>query len=639
MIQIKQIQLLRGLKVLLNDASAQIYPGHKVGLIGANGAGKSSLFALLQGQLHVDAGECLMPSGWQIATVAQETPASDASALDYVLDGDKRLRSLQAQLQQAEHAHDGEKIALIHQQLDDAGAYDVQSRAANILAGLGFSEAQMQQAVRAFSGGWRMRLNLAQALICPSDLLLLDEPTNHLDLDAVIWLERWLQKYKGTLILISHDKAFLDATVQHILSIEQQTLFSYTGGYTAYLRQRSERLRQQQIAFERQQEKAAHLQKFIDRFRAKASKARQAQSRIKQLERMAELLPVQEDSPFSFEFAEPSRLPNPLVTMEQVQAGYGEKVILESLKLNLVPGSRIGLLGRNGAGKSTLIKLLAEEIQPLNGQYQTSAGLKIGYFAQHQLEYLRPEDSPLRHLQRLDKQATEQQLRDFLGGFAFHGDAALSPVAPFSGGEKARLVLALLVYQKPNLLLLDEPTNHLDLDMRQALNLALQSFTGAMVLVSHDRFLLESVCDEFYLVHDGQVSQFDGDLNDYRQFLLTQGQQAAQSASPKTSAPAVDRKQQKRLEAEFRQKMAPLKKQLQKLEAQMQTLQADLDNIATQLADPDIYTAEQKVRLTELLRREGELKPSLEEVEMEWMTLLEEQEQQEQAFASQFAGQ
>lgn len=629
MIQISEMSLLRGTKMLLQDTSASIYPGHKVGLIGANGCGKSSLFALLRGELQPDTGECAIPKNWHIVSVAQETPAVDRSALDYVIDGDTKLRDLQAKLQLAEAAHDGEKIAKIHADLEHQGAYDVDSRAATILSGLGFANDSMQRPVTDFSGGWRMRLNLAQALLCPSDLLLLDEPTNHLDLDAVIWLEKWLVRYEGTLMLISHDKSFLDNTVNEIISVEQQTLISYKGNYAAYEKQRAERIRLQAIEYQKQQDKKAHLESFINRFKAKASKAKQAQSRIKQLEKMEELLPAHSQSQFSFSFLTPPKLPNPLVKMEQVKVGYGDTVILDKLQLNLVPGSRIGLLGRNGAGKSTLIKLLADEKQPMTGEYETSAGLRIGYFAQHQLEFLRPQDSAMDHLHRLDKKATEQSLRDYLGGFGFNGDEALGKVAPMSGGEKARLVLALIVYQKPNLLLLDEPTNHLDLEMRHALNIALQSFEGAMVLVSHDRFLLSSVCDDFYLVDSGKVEPFKGDLEDYKNWLVNDASAKAQKTEP---VQKVDRKNIKRLEAEFRQSTQELRKSIKSLEKQLSTYTAKLEKSEQLLADSAIYADENKAKLKEQLAIQAEAKSKLEEIEMNWLDAQEQLEQQQKEF-------
>ena len=629
MIQFSDVSLLRGTKQLLKDANAVIYPGHKAGLIGANGCGKSTLFALIRGELQTDQGDFSIPKSWQIVSVAQETPAVERSAIDYVIDGDKHYRQLQEQLREAEHAQQGEKIAHLHSLLEQAGAYDIESRAATILAGLGFANHAMSKPVTDFSGGWRMRLNLAQALLCYSDLLLLDEPTNHLDLDAVIWLEKWLQRYTGTLLLISHDKSFLDSTVNEIISVEQQTLTSYTGNYDAYEKQKAERLRLQNLQYEKQQTQVAHLESFIRRFGAKASKAKQAQSRVKQLAKMETLLPVMAASQFSFEFFTPPKLPNPLVTMEQVKLGYDTTVILDNVHLNLVPGSRIGLLGKNGAGKSTLIKLLANEKSPMQGIYQTSAGLSIGYFAQHQLEFLRGDDTALAHMQRLDKQATEQSLRDYLGGFGFRGDDALSLVAPMSGGEKARLVLAILVYQKPNLLLLDEPTNHLDLDMRRALNLALQGFEGAMVLVSHDRFLLSSVCDDFYLVDKGRVQTFDGDLDDYKTWIL-KGDSAPSSAIENQTKPKLDRKATKRLEAEFRQKTQPLRKLISKHEKIMGDAQQALEELENQLSDTELYTAENKDKLKKILAKQAEHKAQLEESEMVW---LEAQEQLETAQA------
>jgi ATP-binding cassette subfamily F protein 3 len=627
MIQLSNVTLMRGSKILLEDASAQVFPGHKVALIGSNGCGKSSLFALIRNELSVDAGDCHLPSGWRIVSVAQETPAVSRNAIDYVIDGDTLLRELQQQLVEAEAAHQGEKIAHIHDLLAQAGAYDVEARAATILAGLGFSNAQLHAPVTDFSGGWRMRLNLAQALLCPSDLLLLDEPTNHLDLDAVIWLERWLQRYQGTLLLISHDKAFIDNCAEQIISVEQQKLISYTGNYSSYETQRAERIRLQDIEFKKQQDKIAHLESFITRFKAKASKAKQAQSRIKQLERMETLLPAHHASQFNFAFSEPTALPNPLVQMEHVQLGYDSTVILQQVKLNLVPGSRIGLLGRNGQGKSTLIKLLAGVHGPMQGVFSPAKGLKVGYFAQHQLETLDPQASALLHLQRLDSKASEQQLRDFLGGFGFNGDAAVSQVAPMSGGEKARLVLALLVYQKPNLLLLDEPTNHLDLEMRYALNMALQSFSGAMVLVSHDRFLLTAVCEDLYLVDSGRVEVFAGDMDDYRDWIL---QQQQGEKSPDTEKPKVDRKAEKRKEAEFRQAVAPLRKQLEQCEKKMDKLSAQLAEVEQALAEADIYDAENKAILMTTLDKQSRLKQSMEETEMLW---LDSQEQLEVAKA------
>jgi ATP-binding cassette subfamily F protein 3 len=630
MIQFSDVSLMRGSKVLLRDANAVVYPGHKAGLIGANGCGKSTLFALIKGELHTEQGDFNIPKNWQIVSVEQETPAVERSAIDYVIDGDKHYRKLQKQLIDAEQAHNGEQIAHLHGLLEQVGAYDIDARASTILAGLGFVNDVMKNPVSAFSGGWRMRLNLAQALLCRSDLLLLDEPTNHLDLDAVIWLEKWLQRYTGTLMLISHDKSFLDSTVNEIISVESQQLISYTGNYDAYEKQRAERLRLKSLQYSKQQDQIAHLESFINRFGAKASKAKQAQSRVKQLAKMEDLLPVMAASEFSFKFFTPPKLPNPLIKMEQVKVGYDSTIILEKLHLNLVPGSRIGLLGKNGAGKSTLIKLLAGEMSPMEGLYETSAGLRIGYFAQHQLEFLRGDDSPIAHLQRLDKKATEQSLRDYLGGFGFRGDNALSKVAPMSGGEKARLVLALTVYQKPNLLLLDEPTNHLDLDMRHALNMALQGFEGAMVLISHDRFLLTSVCDDFYLVDSKQVQAFDGDLDDYKDWIL-KGDKATNTTSDKTSVKPA-RKNNKRLEAEFRQATKPLRKAIEQHEKSMADSHKKLQLLEEKLSDTKIYSAENKPHLKQILADQATLKSDLEDTEMQWLDAQEQLETKQQEF-------
>ncbi|QDF74175.1 MULTISPECIES: ABC transporter ATP-binding protein [Shewanella] len=623
MITISQAQLIRGSKTLLDEASLTVYPGHKVGLVGANGTGKSSLLALIMGQLSLDKGEISVPSGWQIATVAQETPALDVSALEYVIDGDREYRELEQALNKAQLEDNGHQIALLHGKIDAIGGYSIQSRAASLLAGLGFSEAEQGNPVKSFSGGWRMRLNLAQALLCRSDLLLLDEPTNHLDLDTMYWLESWIKAYQGTLVLISHDRDFIDAIVDEIVHVEHHKLNFYKGNYTSFERIRAERMAQQQVAFERQQKERAHIQSFVDRFRYKASKAKQAQSRLKALERMTELLPSKADSPFYMSFRAPDALPNPLVKMEQVSVGYGDTPILNHVHLNLVPGARIGLLGRNGAGKSTLIKLLAEQLKPMSGIYETNPGLNIGYFAQHQLEFLRLDESPLQHLTRLAPTHREQELRDFLGGYGFNGDMALSPVRPFSGGEKARLVLALLVWQRPNLLLLDEPTNHLDLEMRHALTMALQSFEGAMIIVSHDRHLLRLSCSDYYLVDGGEVKSFDGDLDDYHQWLLDAAKEANKPAASLEATPALDKKLQKRLEAELRQKLSPLKKSQAKLEKVQQECSDKLAELENLLADTSLYEADNKAKLTQILAERTEHTQTLEASEMEWLELQE----------------
>ncbi|WP_026959589.1 ABC transporter ATP-binding protein [Aliagarivorans taiwanensis] len=638
MITASSITLQRGTKVLLDSTSLTIHPGQKLGLVGQNGCGKSSLFSLLRNELQVDGGELYLPSNWQIASVAQETPALDTPAIDYVIEGDVEYCELQAKLERAEQQGEGEAIALLHGQLDAIGGYQIRARAAELLAGLGFDEPAQASPVHSFSGGWRMRLNLAQALLCRSDLLLLDEPTNHLDLDTVVWLEQWLRRYPGTLVLISHDRDFLDNIVGRIVHIEQATLNDYTGNYSDFEKQRAEKLAQQQALHEKQVRERAHMQKFVDRFRYKASKAKQAQSRLKALEKMTLIGEAHVDSQFSFSFREPDSLPLPLLTMDEVTAGYGDKQILSKLQFNLVPGSRIGLLGRNGAGKSTFIKLLSKDLAPQGGELDINPKAQVGYFAQHQLETLRLDDSPLQHLQRLAPDNTEQELRNYLGSFGFHGDKALDKVAPFSGGEKARLVLALITWQKPNLLLLDEPTNHLDLDMRHALTMALQNFEGAMVVVSHDRALLRATTDEFYLVSDGQLSPFNGDLDDYQRWLSQAQANSAKSASEsKTASEAPSRKELKRLEAEHRQTLAPLRKQLNKAEAEMERWQTALEEVEQQLADSSLYEAKNKAQLQESLERQREAKQKLEQAEGQWFELEEEIDALNQQFSAQFA--
>ncbi len=629
MLNFSDLSLRRGPRLLFEQVTFTVHAGQKVGLTGANGCGKSSLFALLRGELQADSGDVSLPPGLVIAHVAQETPAVNAAAIDYVIDGDAELRQLQRALQEAEQADDGQRQGELHARLDAIGGYTARSRAARLMHGLGFSNGQEEQPVSAFSGGWRMRLNLAQALMCRSDLLLLDEPTNHLDLDAVIWLQEWLKQYRGTLLLISHDRDFLDDITDHIAHVEQQTITLNTGNYSNFERMRAERLANQQAAYEKQQREIRHIQSFVDRFRAKATKARQAQSRIKALERMEVISAAHVDSPFHFSFKEPHKLPTPLLSLDQVAAGYCDKPIIEGVKLTLQPGDRIGLLGHNGAGKSTLIKLIAGELEPLSGEQTPAQDLRIGYFAQHQLEILDPQASPVQHLQRLDPKAGEQELRNYIGGFGFNNDMALSPVAPFSGGEKARLVLALLVYQRPNLLLLDEPTNHLDLEMRHALAMALQEYEGALVVVSHDRHLLRSVTDTLLLVDSGRVSDFDGDLEDYRRWLGEQQREESrdESTTAESENSAAARKERKRLEAEQRQRQQPLRKELQALEKQLDTLQAKTEKLEQQLTDPAIYADEKKDELRELLQEKGKLDQALAETEERWLELSEELEQ------------
>jgi ATP-binding cassette subfamily F protein 3 len=635
MIVFSSLQIRRGTRVLLDNASATVNPGQKVGLVGKNGCGKSTLLSLLKNEISADAGSVTFPGNWSLAWVNQETPALDIPAIEYVIDGDREFRQLESELSVANEKNDGHAIATVHGKLDAIQAWTIRSRASSLLHGLGFSQSQLEQPVKDFSGGWRMRLNLAQALVCRSDLLLLDEPTNHLDLDAVIWLERWLKSYPGTLILISHDRDFLDPIIDKILHIEQMTLNEYTGNYSSFERQRATKLAQQQSLYQSQQEKVSHLQSYIDRFRAKASKAKQAQSRIKMLERMELIAPAHVDNPFHFSFREPESLPTPLLQMEKVSAGYADRIILDSIKLNLVPGSRIGLLGRNGAGKSTLIKLLAGTLDPLSGKIGLAKGIKLGYFAQHQLEFLRADESPLQHLSRIAPKELEQQLRDYLGGFGFRGDKVTEVTERFSGGEKARLVLALVVWQRPNLLLLDEPTNHLDLDMRQALTEALIDFEGALVVVSHDRHLLRSTTDDLYLVHDGKVEPFDGDLEDYQQWMVDLQRQESQQDAPQkelTGNSAQARKDQKRREAEFRTQTQPLRKQIAKYELQMEKASAELADVEKQLSDSDLYDISRKADLNDCLQRQTKAKNALEESEMHWLEAHEQLEQLTLAF-------
>ena len=628
MIVFNNISLKRGQTELLGNAVATITPKQKVGLVGKNGCGKSSLLALLKKELQPEGGDVTYPSNWSVSWVNQETPALDVSAIDYVIQGDREYCRLQQELTWANEQNDGNAIARIHDRLDAINAWTIRSRAETLLHGLGFTQVETSHAVKSFSGGWRMRLNLAQALLCPSDLLLLDEPTNHLDLEAVIWLERWLVNYQGTLVLISHDRDFLDPIVNKILHIEHQKLNEYTGDYSSFEVQRATKLAQQATMYRQQQQKIAHLQSYIDRFKAKATKAKQAQSRVKALERMELIAPAYADNPFTFAFRAPATLPSPLVMIEQASAGYGEGEsaveILSKIKLNLVPGSRIGLLGKNGAGKSTLIKLLAGELTTLSGNVQLAKGVQLGYFAQHQLDTLRADESALWHMQKIAPEQTEQQVRDYLGSFAFHGDKVNQTVKSFSGGEKARLVLALIVWQRPNLLLLDEPTNHLDLDMRQALTEALVDYEGSLVVVSHDRHLLRNTVEEFYLVHDKQVEEFKGDLDDYQKWLTEQNSQLISKSNDEIEATEnatsnQNRKEQKRREAELRQQTAPFRKKIVQLEDKMDKYSQQLVEIENQLSDSELYNAENKEKLTALLNEQVTVKKSLEIVEADWM--------------------
>jgi ATP-binding cassette subfamily F protein 3 len=614
MLNFKNIALRRGARVLFANSSFTIHKGQKVGFTGANGAGKSSFFALVKDELHLDEGEFTLPPNLAIAHVSQEMPATERAAIDYIIDGDAELRRLQQQLAEAEQADNGLKQAELHAAVDIIGGYTAQTRAARLMNGLGFNDSQHQNSVGSFSGGWRMRLNLAQALMCRSDVLLLDEPTNHLDLDAVIWLQDWLCKYEGTLLLVSHDRDFLDTITDHI---EQGKAEIYTGNYSAFERMRAEKLAQQQSAYLKQQREIAHIQSFVTRFKAQATKARQAQSRIKALERMELIALAHVDSPFDFSFPAPLKMPNPLLTLEKVDIGYGDKIVVKQASLTIAAGDRIGLLGPNGAGKSSLIKVLAGDMLPLLGTRREAQDLKIGYFAQHQLEQLRLDESPLWHVQQLDRTATEKDLRNFLGGFDFRGDKVSEAVRPFSGGEKARLVLALLVYQNPNLLLLDEPTNHLDLEMRHALSVALQDFQGAMVVVSHDRHLLRSVTDQLLLVSGGKVQAFDGDLEDYRVWL---NEQKKIEEKPAESVEAtVSRKDQRKLDAENRRKYKPLYDALKKAEDAVEKFHAEQKQLEQQLADPSIYEDSEKNRFKQVLARKVQVDKLLEDAELAWM--------------------
>jgi ATP-binding cassette subfamily F protein 3 len=625
LIQFKNLTLTRGVKVLVEGASFQLHPGHKVGLTGANGAGKSSIFAMLRGELHAESGDLDMPPQWVIAHVAQETPALQDAAIEFVLDGDVELRSIERALADAEARHEGEKVGELHARLGEVEGYSAKARAAELLHGLGFSNADLARPVSDFSGGWRVRLNLAKALMCRSDLLLLDEPTNHLDLDAVIWLEGWLKEYRGTLVLISHDRDFLDSIVNHIAHIEQQRLTLYKGGYSDFERQRAERLLQQQAMYERQQRNVAHLQNYIDRFRVQATKARQAQSRIKALERMEMISAAHIDSPFGFGFREMQGAPDPLLVLDEVSAGYNDKPVLKDIVLTLRPGERLGLLGRNGAGKSTLIKLLAGELAPLHGKRVEGKELKIGYFAQHQLEQLRLDESPLQHMMRLDPQTREQEHRNYLGGFDFRGDMASSPCGPFSGGEKSRLALALLIWTRPNLLLLDEPTNHLDLEMRHALTLALQDYQGGVVIVSHDRAMLRASCDKFVLVADGAALTFDGDLDDYKDWLAEQRikDKAVEAKVVDKEAPKNDRAQSKAERQARILERRPLVKESEQLEANMAKWQQEKSQLDERMADSSLYEAAGKAELQTLVKRQAELGQQLEQAEERWLEVHE----------------
>ncbi len=646
MITLKNVVLRRGTKVVLDDTSVVLQPGEKIGLVGRNGAGKSSLFALLTERLHADRGDVEVPKHWRMAEVAQHMPETEASATDFVLEGDTRLMAARELLAKAEAEGDGHGIAEGHVAMSDAGAFDARARAQALLMGLGFKGAQVDAPVNSFSGGWRMRLQLARALMCPADLMLLDEPTNHLDLDALVWLEAWLQRYEGTLIIISHDREFLDAITKVTLHLDEAKLHRYGGNYTAFEAMRAERMVLQQAAFEKQQDRMAHLQKFIDRFKAKASKAKQAQSRVKALERMEKLAPVLTASDFSFEFREPVSLPNPMLMFDEVACGYdtdeGEKIIVRGIDRSVLAGQRIGILGANGQGKSTVVKTVARMQRAMGGKITEGKGLSIGYFAQQEMDVLRPDEGPLMHMVRLAKEvspsAREQELRDFLGQFRFVGDMVNQAVGSLSGGEKARLVLAMLVWQRPNLLLLDEPTNHLDLQTREALSMALNEFEGTVMLVSHDRALLREVCDEFWLVTKGGVGPFDGDLDDYQKWLLDQSKEAAKLAkeaakkaaaapaapvvvaAPPPPAPIASREDRK-ASGQARQKLAeqtrPLRKEMEGIDAKLNKLADERTALEEQLASGSATPAQ----IADIGKRLKAIHDELEAAELRWLEL------------------
>ncbi len=648
MLRFDDISLRRGTRLLISGATFTIFRGEKVGITGANGTGKSSLLALVRGELQPEAGTFDMPSGLAIAHVAQDVEATDSAAIEHVLDGDAELRAIERAIAEAEgrteeaghpvrsggeqseaghdnsliaKPHGGVRLADLHARYDAAGGYDARSRAARLMRGLGFSTADARRAVREFSGGWRVRLNLAQALMCRSDLLLLDEPTNHLDLDAILWLEEWLREYRGTLLLSAHDREFLDRVVDRIVHLEQGRARAYRGNYSAFEEQRAAALAEQAALCARQQREIAHVQSFIDRFRAKASKARQAQSRLKALARLQRIAPAHVDSTLEIAFETPEKLPRPLLALERQSAGYDGNEVLRDVTLTLSAGDRIGLLGRNGAGKSTCMRLLAGELGALAGTRAEARDLAIGYFAQHQIEQLVLEESPIQALRRFGaaraERAAEQELRDYLATFGFRGDRVFEPAAPFSGGEKSRLVLALIAYRRPNLLLLDEPTNHLDLDMRRALAVALQDYDGAVVLVSHDRHLLRTVADELYIVHAGRVAPFDGDLDDYARWL-TDSASAAVKDSP-GAVGAESRKERKRLEAAERNRLSPLRAAVAGAERELERLHGELADLQAALAAPEIYSPEAKGRLQELLARQASLARATEAAEAAWL--------------------
>ncbi len=636
MIRAEGLSLRRGLKQLLDGASFVVHPQERVGIVGANGAGKSSLFKLMLGQLDAEAGTLDIPAGWRVSSIAQEITDPSRAACDFVMDGDTRLRALQAEQAQlqakpSDSTDWGMALGRIEAELDEAGAFSARARAEQLLVGLGFAADTFEAPVRSFSGGWQMRLNLARALMAPSDLLLLDEPTNHLDLDAMLWLERWLASYPGTVILISHDTEFLDAVSSVILHLDNRQITRYRGGYSDFETQRAEKLRQLQLAHQRQARTAAHLQSFIDRFKAKASKAKQAQSRVKALARMEQLEPLRAARQLDIELPEPLAMPDPLLRLDKVSAGYGSgPAVVRNVNLFVRAGERVGILGVNGAGKSTLVKTLAGELPALGGERAPARGLVVGYFAQHQLDLLDAQASALLNLARVAGDATEQMLRDHLGRFGFSGDSVQNLAGVLSGGEKARLALALIVWSRPNLLLLDEPSNHLDIDTREALTEALVGYGGAMLLVSHDRHLLRTTVDRYWIVADGGVQEFDGDLDDYRRWVEERRRAPSQAAAERGNTPAQsgaepDRRERKRLEAEQRQALAakrkPLQRELDEVERKLAPLQKRRAELDALLADPETYTDAKRGR--ELTLEHGQIAQAMDELEMRWLELQE----------------
>ena len=629
MLQFDNLSLRRGERVLFENASFKIHTGQKVGITGANGCGKSSLFAMLLNQLHADKGEAHFPKQWIVAHVAQETPSDTRAAIEYVLDGDEEWRELNQKLETAAQQEETSQLSKLHARYEEIDGYTAHARAAQLMHGLGFKKGDIDKGVTTFSGGWRMRLNVARALMCRSDLLLLDEPTNHLDLDAILWLERWLKHYAGTILLIAHDRDFLDSIISHTLHIENEKAVLYRGNYSAFEKIRAEQLSNQQSQFEKQKRKKAHMQAFVERFRAKATKAKQAQSRLKALQRMETIAPAHVDSPFDFVIPNPEKEPNPLLRLEGTHFAYDEQVIIDKFDLRIAPGERIGLIGPNGAGKSTLIKILAGKLKIRSEQRLTAPDLKIGYFAQHQLEELQAEHSPIEHMKLLDDEATEQQIRNYLGSFGFHGNQAKAKIAHFSGGEKSRLALALLCYQKPNLLLLDEPTNHLDLEMRQALAIALQEYSGAVVLVSHDRHLLRVNSDQLILVHSGTAQLFNGDLDDYPRWVSEQKTISKQTTTEKnkpSNNTAEARKQQKRLDAERRKQLQPLTNKIKRAERVMEKLTIEKQQIEQKLADNNLYNEENKEALKALLADQAYIQKEFDDAEQLWLEASEEYE-------------